>query len=328
MLDKNAITATSLELYYGISGKQFQRQYKTKLSKFKDWVFKSHSERYLIYPSNIGSSMAIDETAFSNGELYTIVTNKLKKGKRGSIAAIIQGTKAGDIIEVLSRIPKHIRDKVKEITLDMAPTMNQIAKVCFGQAQRVTDRFHVQKLVQEAVQEIRIKHRWEALEQENDEIKRARGQSQRFVPKIFPNGDTRKQLLARSRYLLFKSPINWTESQNERARILFHQYPDIQKAYLLSQELWNIYNMKISKGLAFTKMAQWFRNIEQCGFSSFLTIRRTFEQHYYSILNYFDNRSTNAFAESFNSKIKDFRRVFRGVRDTKFFLFRLTQIFA
>ena len=63
-------------------------------------------------------------------------------------------------------------------------------------------------------------------------------------------------------------------------------------------------------------------------FKSFTTIRRTFEQNYSSILNYFDNRSTNAYAESFNSKIKDFRRNFRGVRDTKFFLFRLNNIFG
>ncbi|MEY8591045.1 transposase [Butyricimonas hominis] len=47
-----------------------------------------------------------------------------------------------------------------------------------------------------------------------------------------------------------------------------------------------------------------------------------------TILNYFDNRSTNAAAESFNAKIKEFRRVFRGIRDIKFFLFRLCKIYA
>ncbi|WP_417764995.1 transposase [Sphingobacterium composti] len=44
--------------------------------------------------------------------------------------------------------------------------------------------------------------------------------------------------------------------------------------------------------------------------------------------NYFDNRSTNASAESFNAKIKAFRSQFRGVRDINFFLFRLTKLFA
>lgn len=50
--------------------------------------------------------------------------------------------------------------------------------------------------------------------------------------------------------------------------------------------------------------------------------------HYKNILNYFDNRSTNASAESFNAKIKAFRALFRGVRNVDFFLFRLTSIFA
>lgn len=75
-------------------------------------------------------------------------------------------------------------------------------------------------------------------------------------------------------------------------------------------------------------MAQWFNDAEKSGFKSFSTIKRTFEQHYQSILNYFDNRSTNTYAESFNVKIKDFRRAFRGVKDIKFFLFRVSKIFA
>ncbi|WP_268224232.1 transposase [Sinomicrobium oceani] len=50
--------------------------------------------------------------------------------------------------------------------------------------------------------------------------------------------------------------------------------------------------------------------------------------NYRSILNYFINRSTNASAESFNAKIKAFSAQFRGVKNTEFFLFRLSRIFA
>lgn len=50
--------------------------------------------------------------------------------------------------------------------------------------------------------------------------------------------------------------------------------------------------------------------------------------NYDTILNYFDNRSTNASAESFNAKVKAFRLQFRGVRDIPFFIFRLATIFA
>ncbi|MEZ7507051.1 transposase, partial [Flavobacterium sp. Arc2] len=61
---------------------------------------------------------------------------------------------------------------------------------------------------------------------------------------------------------------------------------------------------------------------------SFNTIMNTIKINYDSILNYFDNRSTNASAESCNAKIKAFRNQFRGVRKVDFFLFRLTKLFA
>lgn len=44
----------------------------------------------------------------------------------------------------------------------------------------------------------------------------------------FENGDTLRQLLARSRYLLFKSPDKWTKSQKIRAELLFKQFEDIK----------------------------------------------------------------------------------------------------
>jgi transposase len=52
-------------------------------------------------------------------------------------------------------------------------------------------------------------------------------------------------LLARSRYLLFKNTSKWTQSQNQRAEILFQRYPDLKKAYELSQNLsWIFENTK------------------------------------------------------------------------------------
>lgn len=328
MLDNNPISTQSLEIYYGINGKRLQTQYKTVLSDYDNWSQKKHSEEYILYPNNSGPYLALDETALSNGELYTILTNKSRGTRKGSIIAMVKGTKAEDITNVLLKIPKNLRDKVLEVSLDMAASMNQVVRACFPKAKRVTDRFHVQKLAFEAVQDIRIKHRWEAIELENSLYQEAKKSDKSFVPKTHSNGDTQKQLLARSRYLLFKTPDKWTDSQKIRSEILFAEYPDIKKAYSLSVGLSNIYNQNIPKGVAFTKMAQWFNLAEKSGFRSFAAIRRTFEQHYQSILNYFDNRSTNAYAEVFNAKIKEFRSSFRGVTDIKFFLFRLSKIFA
>nr|WP_245547650.1 transposase [Galbibacter orientalis] len=276
----------------------------------------------------MGKYLSIDETALSKGELYTIITNKKAKGKKGAIVAILAGTKAEPIIEQLLKIPKTLRDKVKEITLDMAHSMKMIVKKCFPKAIQVTDRFHVQKLALEALQDIRIKHRWEAIDLENEQIKQTKSVQKEFIPETFPNGDTRKQLLARSRYLLYKAPNNWTQNQYIRSKILFEQYPDIKRAYDLVQGLRNIFNTATSIQTTYTKLAHWYKDVEQTGFKAFNTIANTITINYKSILNYFINRSTNASAESFNAKIKAFRAQFRGVKNVEFFLFRLTTIFA
>lgn len=276
----------------------------------------------MVFPENIGKRLSIDETALSKGELYTIITNKSAKGKKGAIVAILAGTKVEPIIKQLLKIPKSLRDKVKEITLDMAHSMKMIAKKCFPKAIQVTDRFHVQKLALDALQDIRFKHRWEAIDQENEQIKQNRIKQIEYKPELFDKGDTRKQLLARSRYLLYKAPNNWTQNQHLRSKILFEQYPDIKRAYKLVQGLRNIFNTATSIGTAYTKLAHWYKDVEQTGFKAFNTIANTITINYKSILNYFVNKSTNASAESFNAKIKAFRAQFRGVKNVEFFLFR------
>ena len=314
--------------FFGVSPRSLQRQYKDYLSDFKSWDQKPHAKDWVLFAKNLGSNLSLDETAFSNGDLYTILTNKKAKGKKGALVTMVKGTKAETVIDILHKIPLRQRKKVKEVTLDMAGNMGLIVKRSFPNATLVIDRFHVQKLALDALQEIRIKHRWEALDAENDAIEYARNRSLKYTPELLANGDTLKQLLARSRYLLYKSSSKWTQNQSERATLLFERYPDIEKAYKLCQNLSWIFNSTKNKTTALTRLAKWDEKVRQAAFTSFNTIARTMSLHYMNILNYFDNRSTNASAESFNAKIKAFRAQFRGVRNVDFFLFRLTTIFA
>ncbi|WP_289750247.1 transposase, partial [uncultured Bacteroides sp.] len=122
---------------------------------------------------------------------------------------------------------------------------------------------------------------------------RCKEQNIEYVPFRYTNGDTRKQLLARAKHVLVKHFSKWTESQRIRAEIIFDHYPELKSVYDLAIELTNIYN-----------------------------------NYYETILNYFVNRETNAFAESFNAKIKAFRAQFRGVGDIPFFMFRLCKLTA
>ena len=327
-MDNYPISSNSLEKHYYIDGDRFGQQYKEHLSGYKDWDQKDHAREWILYPGNLGPHLSIDETALSNGDLYTVVTNKDGKGRKGALVAMIEGTASEKVIQVLNSIPKKEREVVREVTLDMAGSMNKIARRCFPCAIRVIDRFHVQKLANDAIQEIRIAHRWDAITQETNAKENAKLDGKKYVPEQLQNGDTKKQLLARSRYLLFKSAEKWTPKQKERAKLLFGLYPDIKQAYWLVHGLRMIFTNTKDKGVAYTKMAKWFNDVTDSGFKSFNTISATFYSHYPEILNYFDNRSTNASAESFNAKIKAFRATQRGVRDIPFFLFRLAKIYA
>ena len=63
---------------------------------------------------------------------------------------------------------------MEEVTLDLADSMRKIVRSCFSKAIRVIDRFHIQKLACDAVQEMRIKHRWEAIQEANDAMEEAK----------------------------------------------------------------------------------------------------------------------------------------------------------
>lgn len=292
------------------------------------WEQLPHAEEWILFEKNIGPYVGIDEVNLSQGELYTILINKERRGGSGSIIAIIKGTDVRTVTAVLLKLSCRRRFQVREITLDMAPNMEQTARICFPAARRVTDRFHVQKLAYEAVQEMRVKARWEALDEESIQMAHAKACGKLYHAPVFENGDSRKQLLARSIYLLYKKESLWTQSQRERAEILFREYPDIKKAYYLSMRLGLIYHQCKHKDIALTRLARWYDEVDKSGFLAFGRVARSIQTHYLEIINFFERRSTNAASESFNAKIKSFRSQFRGVKDKAFFLFRLAKIYA
>jgi transposase len=149
----------------------------------------------------------------------------------------------------------------------------------------------------------------------------------KYKPILLPNGDTSKELLVRCKYLLYKCEEDWTINQKKRAEILFENYPQLKVAYKLCIEFRNIYKC-VEKPQALRKIDEWKNKVAKAEIKTFNTVINSIEHHLENILNFFDNRNTNANAESFNSKIKNFRANLRGVTDVKFFLFRLTKLFA
>lgn len=285
--------------------------------------------------------MSLDETCLSNGEVYTILTNKDAHGGKGALAAMVRGVSADVVSEVLKKVPRETRKRVKSVTTDLSSAMMLIVRRVFPAATLVNDRFHVQQLVNEAIDQMRITYRWEVLAKENKVIKEHRAKRKaahtraekeaigEWEPKRMENGETMPQVMARSRHLILRHKSKWNKQQQERAVVLFKMFPRLEEAYNIYLKLVDIFNDKKSTpGVARLNLARWYNTVEKFGEEGFNKVVETFENHNTTIVNYFERRLTNASAESFNAKIKAFRTQFRGVGDIKFFMFRLATLYS
>lgn len=299
-------------------------------------------------------------------EYYTIITNKDKKWKKWSLCSITRSTKSSLVSESLSWInpeivPVEIKYKVKEITLDLDSSMDMIARTNFPNALIVADRFHFQKVITESLQELRIKAKKEALEKENNEILEIRKynlelkqkikkikekkkqeikekdlekennknlEKKEYKAKVFSNWETEKQLLTRSRYLLYKLKNKWKEKEIERAKILFENYPEIEKAYNLTMYFRWIFEYSKTLLIGKERLYKWYEKVKESWINELISSSKTIKANEWKILNYFDSRASNASAENFNAKIKWFRANLRWINDFNFFLFRLENLYA
>ena len=139
------MTCRTLEDFYHIDGPSFEKQYTESLSGFREWDQFEHADEWLLFPNNIGPRLAIDESSLSNGELYTFVTNRDTHTRKCSLVAVVAGTKSEDVISVLQQIEEEKRCQVREVTLDLSDSMRKIVRTVFPKADRVIDRFHIQK---------------------------------------------------------------------------------------------------------------------------------------------------------------------------------------
>ena len=324
----------------GLNGQTLRKQYKERISGYRTWGQLGHAEEYMLFPDNFGADLSLDETCLSNGEVYTILTNKAAHGGKGALAAMIRGVASDTVVAVLRRVPYEIRQKVRTVTTDLSSAMMMTARAAFPKAMLVNDRFHVQRLVSKAIDQMRIGLRWEILAEENKAIRahRARRKAARtraekdlvgeWEPERMENGETRPQIMARSRHIILTHKSKWNAQQQERAGILFRMFPRLEQAYNIYLELVDIFNKKSVPSEARLNLARWYNKVEDFGDEGFNKVIETFENHSHTIINYFVDRLTNASAESFNAKIKAFRSQFRGVGDIKFFMYRLATLYS
>lgn len=358
-MDTYPVTARSLAQHYRIDGNSLERAYKNILSGYTDWEQKDHAEKWVLLPENMGKHLSIDETLLHE-DLRTFLTNKDGHGKHGTLIASVSGTKASDVIEILMKLPEKKRLEVEEVTMDFSDSMYAIVSAVFPNAMITIDCFHIIKRCTEAVEEIRLKAKREAIKaqkKEKAEFKkklekrtkqrkyyrkrhpktykgRKRGRkpmrlNQSFKPEELANGDTKVELLTRSRYLLLQSGDKWSEKQQKRADLLFGLHPKIKEAYSLLCSLRSVFkDKKLDRESGKVKLHEWYQKVNDSTLREIKAARDLIKLKENEVLNYFVNRSTNAAAESLNSKMKGFRSQIRGVQDVPFFMFRVAKIFG
>jgi transposase len=364
LIEKKPISFSVVGRVLQNDGKKFYRWYKEVLSGFQekeqqiglhssDVIEKDKIDREtgelsviavpILNPENFGEDMALDDKNIG-GEGYTILSNK----KTGKIAFLAQTTKASMLAEILEKVPVVLRYSVKTISKDLAEGYDWIARTMFLNAIRIDDKFHVLKLGFEALQNVRIRFRQEFLNEERRkrEEKKMMEREAKFQaekngeryhrkleavskPKTYENGDTKKELLARSRYLLFQFEKTWSKSQKERGAILFREFPEIAKAYKLMINFRGFYQVRIGDTLKAKKILKdWYQKISESNIEEMATFGSTVLDHEGTILNYFETGQTNAFAESLNSQIQRFVQSNAGTNDRDFFHFRLKGYFS
>ena len=202
------------------------------------------------------------------------------------------------------------------------------AKFSTGNFNPPTDKYHVVKHITEAVQSVRIRLKQEELSALPATVKE-RKQKKKETRLI--NGETKIEMLTRSRYLLFKMREKWTPSQQKRATLLFDTFPVLQTTYTLSEQIrtWlDKTNVGKSHWEIESKLINWYDEAEKHKIPEVENLVRLIGDHEEKIMNYFLKGKTNAKAEAMNSKIQRFITANYGVRDKDFFLYRLAKYYS
>lgn len=294
---------------------------------------------------HLGEHMAIDEKHI-NDIFYTVLSN----GSTGKVAMMIASVNPDKIGKCLDKFGGKLQ-QVRTLTRDMSPTYQYVGTHFFENATQVADKYHVIAHGLDVLQDVRVRHRQVALkndrerqsahkkqQKENKKKAKLEGliyQSVIYLPEKLSNGETRAELLARSKYLLYKKASKWNQNQRERSQILFREFPEIQTVHQHIEAFRQWYepksvqqkqdqNWDINK--AETGLLNWIYKAEDIKIDELQDFRNMVENNEEYLLNYHLENKTNAIAESINAKIMSAIRQNNGTRDLDFFQFRLNMI--
>ncbi|MCF6355452.1 MAG: ISL3 family transposase [Candidatus Polarisedimenticolaceae bacterium] len=236
-------------------------------------------------PSSV-TKLGFDETSRRKGHSYITVGVDLDQRR---VVHVVKGKDAATIKEIKDYLGnKGVEpNQITQASIDLSPTfISGIAKH-FPKAEITFDRFHVVKLLNEAMDSVRKQER-----KEHDELKG-------------------------HKYTFLKN--NLSDKRQSELSELITLYPTLGEAYrlkVLFNDLWDMPDKKSATAF----IDHWFEEVEKSKIQPFMKFAKTVKSHLSGIINFVETRITNAILESINSKIQMAKRRARGYRNTDNFI--------
>jgi transposase len=233
--------------------------------------------------------VSIDEVSQrkGRGNFVTVVSDI----DRGKLLEVINSHQQDEIIEVLKIQPIEMREKVKEVSVDMWGGFPKVIAEVFPNAVLVYDRFHVMKPV-------------------NEELNKIRKQI----------GVTIKG----SRFILLKNAVDLNDEEKEKLELILKFSRRLKLAYTLKEEFRQIFETQYSVVEGRKQLLQWLQKAR----SVYCDILVTIKEHLDGICNYFLSRTTSGVMEGINNRIKLIKRQAYGFINFDNFRSRLLACFS
>jgi transposase len=243
--------------------------------------------------------IAIDEIAIAKGHRYLTVVMDLDSG-----AVVFVGDgKGADALKPFWKRLRPSRAKVEAVAMDMSAAYRSAVSTHLPGAVIVFDHFHVVKLFNEKLSELR-----RAVYREATEV-------------------MHKQVLKGTRWLLLKNPENLDAKKDEEKRLeeaLALNTP-LATAYYMKEDLRRFWEQP-GKRFATSFLDGWIRRAEASGVKALQQMGKTLASHRSGLLSYYDAMITSGPMEGTNNKIKTMKRQAYGFRDQEFFKLKILAI--
>ena len=254
-------------------------------------------------PSALPETLSIDEfKGNAQGEKFQcILTNPKKK----EVIDILPKRNSDSLCEYFAQFHIRQRKQVKYFVIDMSTLFRSVGKSCFPNAKIVADKFHVQRLVTWAFEDMRKK-----------------------VQKSFH--EERRRYFKRSKGIMLKDPAKLKPEELEQLSLMLSLSKPLAESYYLLQE----FRKFIHSEDVFTakkRLRQWYMHVSTLDpetFKRFYKCIETFEKWQEEIINAFDSGLTNGYTEGCNNRIKVIKRNAYGVRNFERFRKRILHVMA